>query len=363
MSTSEDMAGGAGARGRRASTPSQIPAEGWGDVLARVYENLSENRVLAIAAGVTFYALLAIFPAIAAFVALYSLFADPEQIRGHLDMLADVLPAEALSIVGDQIGRVSSGGGTRLGLASLLGLLATLWSANSGTKALFDALNVVYGEREKRGFIQLNAISLAFTIGGVLLVALSFAVVVATPALEAINLPPEVGAAVALGRWPLLLLVVAFAISIIYRYGPSREKARWRWVSWGGAFAAVGWLLASLLFSWYAASFGNFNETYGSLGAVIGFMLWLWVSTIVVLVGAQLNAEMEHQTEEDTTEGGPMPMGARGAVMADTVGRQSEPEALSPPEDRRDDHIQTDERRAVNHVGAAVDRDDRHDEH
>lgn len=311
-------------RGRAAETPAQIPARGWKDILVRVYDNVTEHRVLAIAAGVTFYALLAIFPAVAAFVAIYGLVADPSTIAAHLDALSGMLPAEGLSIVREQIDRVAAQGATRLGAASGIGLLVSLWSANAGMKAIFDALDVVYREREKRGFFRLNALSLAFTIGGMILIALSLAIMVALPpALAALGLSQGVERAIAWLRWPVLLVPVALAISLVYRFGPSRDEPKWRWVSWGGAFAAIVWLAASLLFSWYAANLGRFNETYGSLGAAIGFMLWMWVSSIVLLIGAELNAEMEHQTAKDTTEGHPRPLGERGATMADTVGRPS----------------------------------------
>jgi membrane protein len=317
----EGQASLADARGRDAAKPGQIPTSGWLDVLHRVYENIGEHRLLAIAAGVTFYALLALFPAIAAFVALYSLVADPQTIGAHLSALSGLVPAEGLSIIGDQIHRVASQGATRLGLASGVGLLASLWSANAGMKAFFDALNVVYRESEKRGFLKLNAVSLAFTLAGMALIALALAAMIALPpALDALRLTDSVQLAIRIARWPILLVVVAIAISAVYRYGPSRDEPQWRWVSWGGAFAALVWLAASLLFSWYAANLGRFNETYGSLGAAIGFMLWMWVSSIILLIGAELNAEMEHQTRKDTTEGAPRPLGARGATMADTVG-------------------------------------------
>ncbi|KAF2992655.1 YihY/virulence factor BrkB family protein [Methylocystis sp. MJC1] len=308
-------------RGRAASTPSEIPARGWKDVLSRVFDDINRHRILAIAAGVTFYALLAIFPAIAAFVAIYGLVADPSTISEHLQALSGFLPAEGLSIIGDQIRRVAAQGATKLGLASLIGVLFSLWSANAGMKATFDALNVVYQEEEKRGFFKLNAISLGFTLAGMALLALSLGAMVILPrALEAVGLPALETWTSAL-RWPILLIVIAIAISVVYRFGPSRDRAQWRWVSWGAAFAAISWLIASLLFSWYAANLGNFNKTYGSLGAAIGFMLWMWVSAIVLLVGGELDAEMEHQTAKDTTTGGPRPLGERGAVMADTIGQ------------------------------------------
>lgn len=310
------------ARGRRATTPAQIPAPGWKDVLSRVYDDIAEHRILAIAAGVTFYVLLAIFPAIAAFVALYSLVADPATISAHLETLSGFLPKEGLDIVGEQLRRVSAQGATTLGAASIFGLLVSLWSANAGMKAIFDALNVVYQEREKRGFVTLNAVSLAFTLAGMTLTALALGVLVALPpALDALGLRQTVQTTVALLRWPIMFVLVALAVSAVYRYGPSRDEPRWRWVSWGGAFAAAGWLLVSALFSWYAANLGRFNETYGSLGAAVGFMLWMWLSSIVLLIGAELNAEMEHQTATDTTEGPPRPLGERGARMADTIGR------------------------------------------
>lgn len=308
-------------RGRAATTPSEIPARGWKDVLARVYDDINQQRILAIAAGVTFYALLAIFPAIAAFVAIYGLVADPSTISGHLQALSGFLPAEGLSIISDQIHRVAAQGATKLGLASVIGLLFSLWSANAGMKAIFDALNVVYQEEEKRGFFKLNAISLGFTLAGMALLAVSLGAMVILPrALEAVGMP-ALETWTSWLRWPALVIVIAIATSVVYRYAPSRDRAQWRWVSWGAAFAAIFWLIASLLFSWYAANLGKFNETYGSLGAAIGFMLWLWVSAIVLLVGAELDAEMEHQTAKDTTTGGPRPLGERGAVMADTIGQ------------------------------------------
>lgn len=308
-------------RGRAAAAPSEIPSRGWKDVLARVYDDINQHRILAIAAGVTFYALLAIFPAIAAFVAIYGLVADPSTISGHLQALSGFLPAEGLSIIGDQIRRVAAQGATKLGLASVIGLLFSLWSANAGMKAIFDALNVVYQEEEKRGFFKLNAISLGFTLAGMALLALSLGAMVILPrALDAVGLP-ALETWTSWLRWPALVIVIAVATSVVYRYGPSRDRAQWRWVSWGAAFAAIFWLIASLLFSWYAANLGKFNETYGSLGAAIGFMLWLWVSAIVLLIGAELDAELEHQTAKDTTTGAPRPLGERGAVMADTIGQ------------------------------------------
>lgn len=188
-------------------------------------------------------------------------------------------------------------------------------------KSLFDTLNIVHDEEEKRGFLKLNAISLGFTIGGVLFVLAALGSILVVPILlQHVGLSNAGDLLLRLGRWPSMYLILTFALAVIYRYGPSRETPKWRWITWGSAMAALLWLAVSGMFSWYAANFGNFNETYGSLGAVIGFMTWLWISAIVILLGAEIDAEMEHQTARDTTTGAPKPMGVRGARMADTVG-------------------------------------------
>lgn len=312
---------GANDRGRQASSPSEIPARGWKDILLRVYSNISEHRVLALAAGMTYYSLLAIFPALAALVAIYGLFSDPTAIARHLDQVSGVLPGGAVDVARDQLTRVASKGGGTLGATFAIGLGISLWSANAAMKSLFDTLNIVYGEHEKRGFLTLNAISLSFTLAGILFVLTALGAVVVIPVvLNFIGLSNFADLMLRIARWPAMFIAVALALALIYRYGPSREAPRWRWITWGSAVAAVLWLGASALFSWYASSFGKFNETYGSLGAVIGFMTWLWISAIVILIGAELDAEMEHQTARDTTTGSPKPMGARGARMADTVG-------------------------------------------
>ena len=283
-----------GRPGRFARGPSEIPALGWKDILLRVYSGITDDRILANAAGVTYYALLALFPGIAAVVSIYGLFADPNAIISHIDTMAGFAPGGAIDVIRDQLTRLSAQGSTKLGVSFLIGLVFSLWSANSGIKALFDSLNVVYEEEEKRSFIRLNTVTLCFTIAtiGFLLVAL--ACVIAFPVV--LNHLPAAGVTgrlLNIARWPVLLVLVAVGLTLIYRYGPSRTEPRWQWISWGGAFAAAIWLAASALFSWYAANFGSFNKTYGSLGAIIGFMTWMWLSIIVVLVGGKLNAVIE----------------------------------------------------------------------
>jgi membrane protein len=254
--------------------------------MLRVYSNISEHRVLALAAGMTYYSLLAIFPAIAALVAIYGLFSDPTAIGWHLDQLSGILPGGALDVARDQLTRVASKGTGTLGTTFVIGLLVSLWSANAAMKSLFDTLNIVYGEKEKREFLKLNAVSLSFTLAGILFVLAALGAVVVIPVvLNFIGLSNSADLMLRIARWPAMFVAVALALALIYRYGPSREAPQWRWITWGSAVAAVLWLAASALFSWYAASFGKFNETYGSLGAVIGFMTWLWISAIVILLG------------------------------------------------------------------------------
>ena len=308
-------------RDRSTTTPSEIPARGWKDILLRVYHGISDNRILLVAAGVTFYLLLAIFPGIAALISIYGLFADPATVAGHLDTIASVAPGGAVDVLREQMTRLASQGRTTLGVSFVVSLAISLWTANSGVKAIFDALNIVYGEEEKRGFLKLNVVTLFVTLGIVAFILLTLAAVVAIPvALTYIPLPGVTALVVKIGRWPILFALVTMALAVLYKYGPSRTEPRWRWITLGSVSAAIVWLAASALFSWYVASFGSYNKTYGSLGAVIGFMTWIWISIIVVLVGAKLNAEMEHQTVHESTTGQPKPIGRRGARMADTVG-------------------------------------------
>jgi membrane protein len=273
--------------------------KGWKASAHLIYRNLGKHRIIALAAGVTFYSILAIFPAIAALVGVYGLFADPTTITMHLDSVAGFLPGGAIDVIRDQLTRIAVQGKSTLGLTFLAGLGIALWSANAGLKALFDALNLIHEAEENRGFIKLNLVSLAFTALGIIFAALALAAVVAVPVL--LNFAGLGGPAESIlssGRWPILFLVVALVLALIYRYGPCRSNPRWRWITWGSAFASIAWMALSALFSWYAANFGSYNATYGSLGAVMGFMVWLWLSTIVVLLGAELDAEMERRGQD-----------------------------------------------------------------
>jgi len=308
-------------RGRRATAPWEIPWTGWKDILWRIYASVNDNRLLAVAAGVVFYSLLAIFPAVAAFVSLYGLIADASTIDAHLSLASGILPAGGVDILHEQITKLEAKSGAKLSLGFMTGLGVALWSANAGMKAIIDALNVVYDEKEKRSFVKLNLVSLLFTFVAILslMVALT-AVIIAPIIFSMVGLSTFFSLAIVVLRWPLLLILATVALAAIYRYGPSRREARWQWLSVGSIAAATGWLIGSLLFSWYIANFGAYNATYGSLGAAVGMMMWMWISAIVILLGAELNAEIEHQTARDSTVGSEKPLGRRGAVMADTIG-------------------------------------------
>jgi membrane protein len=308
-------------RGREATSPFDIPWLGWKDIFLRTYHEFNEDRVMTIAAGVVFYVILAIFPAILVFVSIYALFLDPATIRQLLAAAEGVMPDEAFGLLQTEVMRIVDKSTGALGLTSLLALAVAVWSANSGTKSIFDALNIVYEESEKRSFIRLNLISLAFTLGSLVFLVLAAALVIGVPLVLGEWGYLETGTIVlSLLRWPLLFIVLAGALSVLYRYGPSRQDAKWRWITPGSAFAALIWLVASLLFSFYLSNFADYTATYGSLGAVIGFAMWLWITFISILLSAELDAEIEHQTAHDSTVGPPKPLGARGATMADEVG-------------------------------------------
>ncbi|HET9715262.1 MAG TPA: YihY/virulence factor BrkB family protein [Pseudolabrys sp.] len=273
---------------------------GWKQQLVRIYNEISNDRVVALAAGVTFYSILALFPAMAALVSLYGLFADPASISNQLDNLRGVLPDGAMEVIGGELNRLVAQGRGQLGAAFVGGLLIALWSANAGIKALFDALNLVYDEPEKRGFIKLNAVSLTFTTGIIVFVLVALAGMIVLPAvINAMGSSFPGAILIDLLRWPALLVIAALGLALLYRFGASRSAPRWKWITWGSAFAAVAWLIVSLLFTWYAANFGSYNKTYGSLGAIIGFMVWIWLSGIVVLIGAEIDSVLE-QREENT---------------------------------------------------------------
>jgi membrane protein len=266
------------------------PARRWSAIVPSAWKEFNSDQIPTVAAGVTFYALLALFPGMGAFVSLYGLVANVGDAERQVAALHGLLPGGAISVIGDQLARVIRTDHASLGLTFAASLAFSLWSANAGMKALIAGLDVAYEVKERRGFFTLNAISLTFTLGAILFAMAAVSAVVAAPAvLRRLGID---GAAAVL-RWPAMLIVVTALISLLFRFGPCRPLALWRWVTPGSAVAAFGWMLMSVMFSWYVGNFGHYDRTYGSLGAMIGFMTWIWLSLMVVLLGAELNCEME----------------------------------------------------------------------
>lgn len=307
-------------RGRHASSPKEIPPRGWRDILLRLKAEVKDDDVGLVAAGVAFYGLLGLFPGLAALVSVYGLVADPATIEDQLARLS-ALPQEARDLVGEQLATLSRQPAQALGWTFAAGLLLALWSASKGARALVSAMNIAYGEREQRGFVRLTAVVLAFTLGAVLMAALALGAVAVLPAALALLGLAGAGAWLTTAiTWLVLLAATVLALSLVYRYGPSRADARWRWISGGSTLATVLWLLASAGFSLFVTNVGDYGKTYGPLAAVVVLLMWLWLSAFVVLLGAELDAEMERQTSRDTTTGPERPLGQRGAYVADTVG-------------------------------------------
>jgi Predicted membrane protein len=283
--------------------PWQISLRHWRAILARTYLEINRDRIVAVAAGVVFFILLAIFPGITTFVSLYALFAEPATINDHLASAAATMPAEAFNLLKGEVERVASKGAGMLGFASIFGLLFALWSANSGMKAIFDALNVANDETEKRSFVRLNLVSAAFTLGTIIFMLLAVGAVVVVPLLLGrIGLQDFAGVAISVLRWPALFVLLAAALSILYAYGPSKRTTQWSWMTTGSLMATLLWLLVGGMFSWYLAHVANYSATYGTLGGAIGLMMWLWLSFLVVLAGAELDQEIAHEFARGPTD-------------------------------------------------------------
>lgn len=312
-------------RGRETMRPSEIPWLGLKDVFWRVIAATSRDRVFLIGAGVSFYLLLALFPTLGALVSLYGFFADPSGIASSLSTFSEILPPGAYELVVDQLESLAEQKSSSLSFGFFTGLGIALWSSHNGVMALFDAMNIAYNEREKRGLVHINLLALAFTLGMLfIMIALLTALAVLPAVLSFLWLDGWIETIVLILRWPLVLLLVGFAGSCLYRFGPSREPAKLRWLTWGACLATGAWFLAALGFSFYLQHFANYSVTYGAFGSVAGFMIWLWLSAIIFIVGAEINAELEHQTMYDTTTGPQEPMGQRGAYVADTLGEATD---------------------------------------
>jgi membrane protein len=310
-----------GNRGRNAERPSEIPPRGWMDVAWRAAKRFTDDNVTLIAGGLAMYALLSVFPALAAMVSIYGMFATPGDVIKQMSAFAGVLPPGVWDIFNTELQSIAKTGQSTLTVAAVLGLVVALWSARSAMSSLMTAANIAYREREKRGFIRQILLSLVFTAGAILAFLLMLTLGVAIPlALASFGAADWTKAAVSVLRVALLWMVMVLGLAVVYRYAPAREHARWRWVTSGSLVAATLWLAATALFAFYVTNFAGYAKTYGALGGVVVLLMWFFISSIVVVVGAQINAEMERQTVKDTTVLRDAPMGQRGAFAADTIG-------------------------------------------
>ena len=308
-------------RGRTASTPVEIPVNGWWDILRRVFEKLGTYNVSILSAGVAFYAMLSIFPALAAIVTIYALVSDPTVVQQHFSSLSGFIPSDVTSIISEQLASLASRSDEGLGLSLSFGVLAAVWSAHRAVDALVRAITVVYEEKETRGILKINLLTFGVTLGAVLFIVLILVLLVVIPTIMAYLPQYTILSKLApLLRWALFIGVVVFAIGYLYRVAPPRVPARWRWLSVGAVLATMLWFGGSLAFSYYVQQFDTYNQTYGTLGAIIVLLMWFYLTTYSVILGAALNAEMEHQTRFDTTVGERLPMGERGAYVADHLG-------------------------------------------
>jgi membrane protein len=323
-SRSADLAPTETDRGRQAEAPQQIPARGWKDVLVRVKTASKDDHVMLFSAGVALFGLLALVPALAALMSIYGLVANPATIDEQLTDSLSAAPAEVRDLISQQVRDIGDASSGAI-LAVVVGLLLALWSASAGMKNLIEAINIAYGEKDTRGFVKLRAVSLAFTLGAIVFVVLAFALIaLLPPVIAATDLGTAGRVLINVVRFVVLFAGMLFGLAVLYRYAPDRDAPKWSWATPGAVFAATVWIVGSLLFSIYTANFGRYNETYGALGAIVVVILWLLLSAVVVILGAEINCELERQTVRDSTKGAERPLGLRNAYAADTVGPGSD---------------------------------------
>jgi membrane protein len=308
------------AKGQHARRPWQIPSLGWREIAVRTWKETGEDNISLLAAGVAFYSFLAFVPLLASIVLVYGIAVSPSEVAEHMQTLVRVLPSDAAKIVGDQLKSLTEAKVSRTTLGLILAILLALYGAMRGATSVIAALNITYEERETRSFIRTTALSFAFTVGAVVVAIVAMVAISAMTLIGTwIHLPRGIGPLVSIALWVVTALVASVLVAIVYRYGPARDDAEWSWLTPGAVFASVGALLATFLFGLYVSHFAGYNATYGALGAVVSFLMWLYVTAFVILLGAELNAEIERQTAQDTTTGPEKPLGERRAAMADTV--------------------------------------------
>ncbi|MCG9758566.1 YihY family inner membrane protein [Pseudoalteromonas sp. S4498] len=306
--------------GFNADRPSDIPALGWWDVSKRLYHSLSQDNLSLVAAGVAFYALLAIFPALAAVVSIYAYFSSPTEMVDQLLPLIELLPASSQEIMLQQLKALTQKSQASLSLGAIFTLFLTIWSSSKGCQALITACNITYHEHNKRQFLQALVVRFLFSVGAIFVAIVALSIIGILPiVLNLVGFTTALDSVIQLITWSILAVLFHFSLAFVYRYAPHRRAAKWRWITLG-SFTATGlWILASLGFSYYVAQFASYNETYGSLGGVVIMMMWLYLSAYIIIFGAALNASAELQTLKDSTVGPAKTRGQRGAFVADNL--------------------------------------------
>jgi membrane protein len=286
----------------RAAAPHDISEQGWWSILKRVYADLDNKNISVLAAGIAFYAMLSIFPALAVVIAVYGMLANPATVQHLTGALHGIVPGEAHKLITDYLQALISSNHSRLGIGLVIGFLVALWSAQYGSATLMESLNVIYGEQEKRGALRFYLISFALTLAAMVFAVIAVTLIAAVPAMmQLLRLSEKAKIIGALAPWPILLVFVAVGLAAVYRFAPCRREPQWRWVSWGSVGATILWITASAAFSFYVAKFNSYEKAFGSLGAVFVLLTWLYLSAYAVLLGACLNAEMERQVAKATT--------------------------------------------------------------
>ena len=312
-----------------------MPWSGWKDVLTRTWRESSDDNIGIVAAGVAFYGFLALVPLLGAIVLSYGLVAEPRTVVGHMQGLTSVMPADAAKLIGDMLLNVVQQSSGKKGLGILVALAIALFGARNAAGSIITALNIAYEEKEKRGFIKVNLLALAITLAAVVVAVLALGAIGALGFLQEL-VPGAPAFIVTIGKivaYVLLVLAAAAGAATLYRYGPSRDEPKWTWITPGSLFTAIAWMLLTLAFGFYVTNFGSYDKTYGSMGAVVVLLTWMYLSSYVLLLGAELNSELEHQTAKDTTEGADKPLGQRSAWAADHVAgadQQDPQEKLEP---------------------------------
>lgn len=311
-------------RDRRATSPLSVTRHGWWGILWRVYGSIQQHHIGMMASSIAFYGLLSLFPAIAALISIWGMYADPIQVQQQLINLDQFIPSEAASIIEHQAEVVTANAGRGLNLTAIGSLLFTLYSASKSVQSFTEGLNIIYGEKEQRHFLVQIILNIVLTLGMIMLaIFMLFSVAILPAVMNFFPFADTLMMSLYYLRWLIMLCIITLGIAVLYRFGPNRSAPRWEWLSMGTLASTLLWILGSLGFSLYVSHFGSYNSTYGSIGAVVVLLMWFWLSAYIILLGASINCELERTTEKDTTTGRSKPMGQRNAYAADTVAKDS----------------------------------------